>query len=273
MKRFSVSTLIGLGIGLFCVVSGIYGAGHLSSFVNFPSIFIICGGSAGALITSFPMRQLKTLGSVMWKGFKREKTDFEKDIQIIVDAATIARTKGILALEEVAQQHRDDHFLSKGIQLVADGTKKESVVKILKTEIFYLKKRHQDGHAMLDMLADSVTSLGLLGTYIGLIPMLENLEDPASLGPLMAIELVSSFYGAFLSYVIFGPLAHRLKTMSSDEVLRNMLIIDGLTDLVDGKNPRYIEEHLVAALTKKQAERVARQSKVRNSKRQKKKAA
>lgn len=258
MKRLSISTIIGLGIGVLCVISGIYQAGSFRSFYNLPSIFIIIGGTTGAVITSFPPKQLKTLGAVIRKGFRKERVDFSKDIQTIVEISTYARSKGTLALEDLADQYASDPFLRKGILLIADGVSKESLVSSLKTEIYYMKKRHQSGHAMMDMIADSVTSLGLLGTYVGLIPMLEHLEDPASLGPLMAVELVSSFYGAFISYVVFGPLANRLKTMTADEVLRDTLIIEGLAAILEGQNPRAIEERMVSSLTKKQARKMGR---------------
>ncbi|HBM81308.1 MAG TPA: motility protein A, partial [Clostridiaceae bacterium] len=101
----------------------------------------------------------------------------------------------------------DDKFLKKGILLIIDGADKDQLRETLETEIYFMQQRHQKGHAMLDMIASTVTSLGLLGTYIGLIPMLVKLDDPTKLGPLMAIELVTSFYGAFFAYVIFSPMS------------------------------------------------------------------
>lgn len=261
MKRMGLSTIIGLGIGALCVVIGIYQSGNFRSFYNLPSLLIIVGGTAGAVVTSFPPNKLRTLGPVIRKAFQKNKTDFVKDIQTIVEISELIRAKGILALESVSEKYKDDAFLYKGILLITDGYNKENLVADLKSEVFFMKKRHAVGHAMMDMIADSVTSLGLLGTYVGLIPMLEHLEDPASLGPLMAIELVSSFYGAFISYVIFGPLANRLKMMSSDEVLRDMLLMEGFVSILDGKNPRVIQEHLLSSLTKKQAKRLGRKGK------------
>lgn len=256
MKRLSVSTVIGLGIGVMCVVMGIATSGNFRSFYNLPSLFIIVGGTVGAVVTSFPPKQLKMFVPVFLKGFRRQKADFGKDIQTIVRISTYARKKGTLALEDIAEEYRDDHFLYKGLLLIADGVGRETLIGNLKDEIYYMKKRHQSGYAMMDMVADSVTSLGLMGTYVGLIPMLQHLEDPASLGPLMAVELVSSFYGAFLSYVIFGPVAHRLRMMTADEVLRDTILLEGLAAVQEGQNPREIEERLMSALTMKQTRRM-----------------
>lgn len=257
MKKTGISTMIGLGIGALCVISGIYESGKFESFYNLPSLLIIIGGTAGAVVTSFPPDKLKTLGPVIRKSFQKNQINFAKDIQTIIEIAEFIREKGALALESISEKYKDDSFLYKGIMLITDCCDKETLISELKPEIVFMKKRHMVGHVMMDMIADSVTSLGLLGTYVGLIPMLESLEDPASLGPLMAVELVSSFYGAFISYVIFGPLSNRLKIMSSDEVLRDTLLIEGFVWILDGKNPRVIQEHLLSSLTKKQAKRLS----------------
>ncbi|WP_159459738.1 motility protein A [Scatolibacter rhodanostii] len=257
-KGVSISTIIGLAIGMFCVVYGIMGAGHIGSFINAPSFFIIVGGSVGSVVTSFPGSKLKNFGAVLRSAFYTPKINLPKDIQTLVEISSFARSKGTLALENLADEYSHDAFLHKGILMIADGTSKETLVTNLKSEISYMKKRHTTGQAMVSMFGDNATSLGLLGTYIGLIPMLENLENPASLGPLMALELVSSFYGAFISYVVFTPLANRLKAFSADEVLRNNLIIDGLVSIQEGQSPRVVEERLLGALTKKEAKKMSK---------------
>ena len=207
--------------------------------MNLPSFLIIAGGTAGALILAFPFERLKTLGSVIARAFKKDHIDLQKDIETILELSEFAKKNGTLALE---------NSLSSNIAS-------------MQNDIYFAQKRHKQGHAMIDLIASSVTSLGLMGTYIGLIPMLEHLEDPTSLGPLMAIELVTSFYGAFLSYVIFMPLSRKLKNMSSEEALRKEIILEGLVDIQKGKNPRIIQEELVACLTKKQAKTMTKNGK------------
>jgi chemotaxis protein MotA len=261
MKKLMASSFLGLGIGIFCVIYSIHYSGNLRSFMNLPSFLIIAGGTAGALILAFPFERLKTLGSVIARAFKKDHIDLQKDIETILELSEFAKKNGTLALENLAKQYDNDEFLQKGIYLLADGLAEDMLIASMQNDIYFAQKRHKQGHAMIDLIASSVTSLGLMGTYIGLIPMLEHLEDPTSLGPLMAIELVTSFYGAFLSYVIFMPLSRKLKNMSSEEALRKEIILEGLVDIQKGKNPRIIQEELVACLTKKQAKTMTKNGK------------
>lgn len=252
MKRISWTSFFGLGLGLFFVIQGIIESHSAHLFWNVPSFLVIIGGTIASLIFSYPGAYLKTLPVVIAKGFKAQKLDYSKDIQNIVEISILARKNGVLSLENIAKDYDDDPFFQKGVQMIADGFSKDALMKQLKSEIYYMKQRHYIGIDMVDMIANTVTSLGLMGTYIGLIPMLNHLDDPASLGPLMALELVSSFYGCFISYVIFSPLARRLKGMNKAEILRNTLIMDGLCEVLEGKNPKLIEELLSVSLTKKQ---------------------
>jgi chemotaxis protein MotA len=252
MKRISWTSFIGLSLGLFFVIQGIIESHSAKLFWNLPSFLVIIGGTTASLIYSYPGAYLKTLGVVIAKGFTAQKLDYSKDIQNIVEISILARKNGVLSLENVAKEYDDDPFFQKGVQMIADGFSKDALMKQLKSEIYYMKQRHAIGIDMVDMIAGTVTSLGLMGTYIGLIPMLNHLDDPAALGPLMSLELVSSFYGCFISYVVFSPLVRRLKGMDKAEVLRNTLIMDGLCEVLEGKNPKLIEELLSVSLTKKQ---------------------
>ena len=259
MPKFSKSTLVGYAVGIFCIVYSIKLAGNGRTFLDWTSVFITIGGTLGAVIVSFPVDRLKMLGPVMKKAFHKEPYDLKKDIDTIVSLGEVARKEGPLALEDTAEEYKDDEFLRKGILLIVDGTDKEQLRSSMETEIYFMQQRHQKGHAMLDMIATTATSLGLLGTYIGLIPMLVNLEDPTKLGPLMAVELVTSFYGAFLAYVVFSPMSRRLKNMSRDEATRKELLIEGLIAIRENQNPRVIRESLTAYLSKKEAERMRQQ--------------
>lgn len=253
-------------IGLSCVVVSILMAGNARTFLNWPSVFITVGGTLGATVVSFPMDRLKTLGSVIRKAFTREKYDTEADIDTIVALAEIARRKGLLALEDYVNQSVDDEFLKRGVYLIIDGADEERLRATLEAETYFMQQRHKNGYGMLDMITTTAPSLALLGTYIGLIPMLVNLDDPTKLGPLMAVELVTSFYGAFLAYIIFGPLAKRLKIMNSDEVARRELLLEGLAAIEESKNPKVIQEELDSYVMKKRNTRNpdrARQDKYR----------
>ncbi len=248
--RSAKSTLIGFAIGIACVICSIMLSGDFRSFLNWPSVFITVGGTLGAMVVAFPVERLKTLGAVMKKSFTKQSFNLDKDIQTIVTLSNTVRKDGVLKLEDSIDKYTKDDFLKKGIMLLVDGAERDFLKTTMQREIYRTHKRHQKGYQMIDMIAATAPALGLLGTYIGLIPMLQNLDDPTKLGPLMAIELVTSFYGAFLSYVIFGPMGKRLRSMSSDEMTRKELLLEGLLAIEEKQNPRMIIETLTAYLTK-----------------------
>jgi len=225
-------------------------SGDIMTFLNWPSVFITIGGTLGALIVSFPLERIKKLPAIMKKTFVNEEFNLAADIESIVGLAEVARRNGLLALEGVIDQHTKNDFLKKGVLLLVDGVDRDHLRAFLQTEIYYMQQRHKKGYAMIDMIASTAPALGLLGTYIGLIPMLQNLEDPSKLGPLMAVELVTSFYGAFLAYVIFAPMSKKLKAMNEDEATRKEILTEGLTAIQEGRNPRLIREELTACLAK-----------------------
>ncbi len=246
MSKLKSTTWIGLLIGVSFVVGSIIVTGEPVLFWNLPSAFIIFGGTLGSFIIAFPPQRLKTFGSVVKRAFKRDEFDLKEDIVTLVKFAEISRKEGILALEDYIDQYTEDEFIRRGMRLIVDGADEEQLRNLLEGSTYFMKQRHQKGASMLDMLAATAPALGLLGTYVGLIPMLNNLEDPTALGPMMALELVSSFYGAFIAYIIFSPLAKRLKIMNKEEESRRELLIEGLASIQQGKNPKLIKEELSA---------------------------
>lgn len=254
MKRIAFPTIFGLTAGIAFIVSAMWESseGQFGMFVNLPSLFIIMGGTVATLVISFPMETLKTLPSVILVAFKNRvsKGQTLNDIETIVGYADMARREGLLALENELERLADDAFLQKGIGYLVDGVDGDTFELLLQTEIVQSKQRHAKGHAMVSMIASTAPSLGLVGTYAGLIPMLNSLDNPSTLGPLMALELVSSFYGSFLAYIIFAPLAKRLQSIGQSEDSRNLLLMEGLLNIRDGYNPRLIQENLTAFVSK-----------------------
>ena len=256
--KSSTSIWVGFAIGISCILISMFMTGEMRAFLNWPSVFITVGGTLGAVVVSFPMNRLKKLGPIMKKAFEKQTYDTEKDIKTIVTLSEIARKNGLLALEEYVNRNIHDKFLKRGLFLIIDGADEDRLRSTLDAETYFMQQRHQRGHAMLDMITTTAPSLALLGTYVGLIPMLVNLSDPTKLGPLMAVELVTSFYGAFLAYVIFGPMSKRLKTMDADEVARRELLLEGMVAIEENKNPRIVEEDLCAYVTEQQKGRNTR---------------
>jgi chemotaxis protein MotA len=246
MRKPGKSSVIGLLISVGFVIGGVIATGLISSFWNLPSIFIIIGGTAGAVILAYPPEMLKVLWPVIKRAFIKDKNNLKEDIITLVKLAEIGRKEGLLALEDYIDDYIDDVFMKKGIMLIVDGVNEEQLRYKLEGETYFMKQRHNKAASMLSMIAATAPALGLLGTYVGLIPMLNSLDDPTTLGPMMALELVSSFYGACIAYVIFSPLSKRLKIMSREEETRRELLIEGIVAIQQGKNPRQIKEELSA---------------------------
>lgn len=245
-KILGISTLVGLLINLGFMLSGVISSHQPQLFWNIPSFFIIIGGTFGSFVTAFPPATIKTFGSVLKKAFTKNDFNIKEDIVTLVMLSEISRREGLLALEDHLDQYADDDFIKEGIMLIVDGADEELLRNQLEGATYFMKQRHKKGAAMLEMLAITAPALGLVGTYVGLIPMLTNVNDPNALGPMMALELVSSFYGGFLANIIFGPLAKRLKNMSKEEVERRELLIEGLAAIQQGKNPKILKRELLA---------------------------
>lgn len=254
-----LATIIGLGGGLVVVFIGIFlGGGNIGAFINLPSVFITFGGAIGATIVSFPMETLSKVPKILRVAFFPQKMSPTDVITLMVQYAQKARREGLLALEEEAQQAGDD-FLQKGIQLVVDGTDPELVRNILEVELIFLEERHKTGRSVFEMMASVCPAFGMIGTLIGLIQMLGRLNDPSTVGPGMAVALLTTFYGALGAYLVFTPLANKLKLRSSEEVLLKQVMIEGILSIQAGENPRIVEEKLKAFLEPKQRELAVRQ--------------
>ncbi|MFT4105881.1 MAG: MotA/TolQ/ExbB proton channel family protein [Lacrimispora sp.] len=246
MSRFINTSLIGLFLGAFFIISAMFTSGHLNLFYNVPSALMIFGGTAASVIMAFPPKTLKTFGHVFLKSFRKENYDLKDDIVSLIRCAEISRKNGLLALENHIDDLTNDEYLKMGIRYIIDGTDEEQLRNIMEGATHFMKLRHAKSAAMLNMIGATAPALGLLGTYVGLIPMLNSLDDPSALGPMMAIELVSSFYGAFVANIIFSPLGRKLVAMDKEEAFRRELLLEGLVGIQQGKNPRMIKEELSA---------------------------
>ncbi len=243
-----ITTIGGILFGLMCIVVSIFIGGSINSFVDVQSIFIVVGGVIAATVISYPLKVLLNLIKVVRNAFIAKPVDLFKDVEMIIDIANIARREGILALEE-SINNADDPFLKKGIMLIIDGSDPELVRSIMETELAFIKERHTQGIAVLLSMAAYSPAFGMIGTLIGLINMLLALDDPDTLGPSMAVAMITTFYGCVMANLFFTPLAKKLKYMSDEEYLRKELILEGILSIQDGENPRIIREKLNAFLS------------------------
>lgn len=246
-----LASVLGMILGFAAVIFGILssgenildGVGMLPNFYDFPSIVITLGGSLTGVMAS------NKLASVP-KGFKsirlamREQTyDPASMISNIIQLSNVARKEGLLALEEAAAEIEDD-FLKKGIMLVVDGTDPELVRAILETDLSSTEDRHKSVIGFWEKWAELGPAWGMIGTLIGLINMLKKLDDPSSIGPQMAVALVTTFYGSIIANWLCNPVASKLKLNHESEMVIKQIIVEGLLSIQAGENPHVIEEKL-----------------------------
>ena len=239
-----ITTIAGLIICMFLIVSSIFIGGSAILFVNIPSALIVIGGTSAATAIAFPLEQILASMKVTMKAFFGGKQDAKKVIDLIVDFATTARRDGILALEEKAAEV-DNEMLKKGVQLAVDGTAPETLREILGNEISYLSGRHKVGADLIATMGAFAPAFGLIGTLIGLVQMLSAMDDPAAIGPGMAVALLTTLYGAVMANCIFLPLEKKLKNRSAEEILALELVIEGVLAIQAGDNPRIVQEKLM----------------------------
>lgn len=239
-----IGTLIGALGGLFFVLYGIIASGSsIMEFWDTPSVIIVIGGSIAATIMSYPLDKFKKIVPITKSAFFTKKVSAIAIIEELTELANVARREGLLALEEAGQK-AEDEFLKKGIMLIVDGTDPELVRNILETELVFLEERHTEGRALFETIATYGPAFGMVGTLIGLVNMLGQLEDPSTLGPSMAVALITTLYGSLIANVVAAPLAEKLKYKSREEVLMKEVVVEGLLSIQAGENPRIIEEKL-----------------------------
>jgi len=244
-----LSTIVGI-VGGLGVIIGAIGTDKLVVFVSLPSFLIVVVGSVGAFLVNYPFADVKIFISVLMKTLKYKTAEPDEIIPMLIDFGGKARRDGILVLQQESK-NIDNTFLSKGIQLAIDGTEPQMILKILETEVEYVKERHRLGAEMSTAFGTYLPALGMIGTLVGLVLMLQSLDDPSTIGPSMAIALITTFYGALLANLIFLPMAGKLKKRSADETLLMEVMIEGIVSIASGDNPRIMEQKLHAFLLPK----------------------
>lgn len=239
--------LVGLGAGMAFTFISILLAGDMNigavvSFLDAPSFMITVGGAMAAVIGSYPMPKfvagLKSAG----KAFKPDSVDPIAAIKDVIELANVARKEGLLALDDKSADM--DPFLRKGIMLVVDGTDQELVRNVLETEMSFIEDRHKENIEIWELMASQFPAWGMIGTLVGLVIMLQNLDDPSSIGPKMAVALITTFYGSLFANWLSTPIANKMKFYSKQEMLVKEITVEGILSVAAGENPRIIEEKL-----------------------------
>ena len=247
-----IASLLGLVVCIvFVFVSIVIGDQGLPAIFNFldaPSAMITFGGAFCCVLAAYTLPDfiagLKSFSLI----FKISEMNMPDVIRKIIELSNVARKEGLLSLEE-ASAEIEDPFLRKGILLIVDGTDPELVRAIMETELTSVDSRHRKKIAFWDDLGAMGPAWGMIGTLIGLINMLQLMNDPSSIGPQMAIALITTLYGSMLANWICFPVAAKLKSKNEDEMVIKEILIEGLLSIQAGENPRVIEEKLKSFLT------------------------
>lgn len=219
----------------------------LMNFIDIPSVLIVIGGTLACLMVAFPISQFKKIGKHMKIIFSPNQYNPAAYIAQIVGFAKKARVSGLLALEEDIE-NVEDPFMKSSLMMVVDSVDPDKVKQQMETELEYMEDRHTRDRALYDKGGAFAPGFGMIGTLIGLINLMHNLNDSASVGPNMAVALVTTFYGSLLSNMVFIPVSNKLRVRHEEEMLCKTIVYEGVQGIQAGENPKYIETRLAELL-------------------------
>ena len=238
------------------VIGGIILGGSPEAFVSIPSILIAMGGPLGAITFATPRKELRKVPESLKKVFSRQESlDVPNIMKMMMSMAKKARSEGLLALEEEVITI-DDKFVQKSAQLVIDGTPPELVQSIMEAEIDLVERRFDSSRKIFDLMGELAPAFGMLGTLIGLIQMLRNLDTPEALGPGMAVALITTFYGSFIANVFAIKKKKKLGAIKLETVTGMEIVVEGILSIQAGENPKLIEEKLKVFLLPEDRDRL-----------------
>ena len=248
-----ISTLAGMIAGTFFIVLSILlgenwtiNVGQIELFINIPSILIVFGGTLSTLFIRFTIADTFQVYKILKHAFIHSLPKQSEIIKEFVQLAQIARKDGLLALERVTIE---EPFMKKGINYCVDGAETDQIKAILTQEVQYMKARHETGRKLLKAIEVSAPAFGMIGTLIGLVNMLANMDDPKSIGPAMAVAILTTLYGAVIANLFAIPLCDKLESHSEDEFDLKLLMIEGILGINRGENPRMLEEALYSFIS------------------------
>lgn len=233
-----LATVIGIVGAIAFIVMAMVMGGDLSMFMDVPSVLIVFCGSLFVVLSNYTMGQFFGIGKVAGKAFMFKIESPEELIEKAVELADSARKGGFLALEEA---EIPNGFMQKGVDMLVDGHDADVVRATMQKDITLTTTRHESGANLFKALGDVAPAMGMIGTLIGLVAMLSNMDDPKAIGPAMAVALLTTLYGAFLANVIAIPIQAKLENRKDEEELNQKLILDAVLGIQDGQNPKVIE--------------------------------
>lgn len=247
-------SLVGLVVALLSIlVSMVMDGGNPAALFAPSAILLTVGGTLGASVTGVLMTDAKKFPALLKIGLTGKVRSPDDTVATVVSFAEKARRQGLLALEEEARQI-DDPFLRKGIEMSVDGADPEEIRDILELDLEAMKARHKVGAKFFADMAGFAPTMGIIGTVMGLLHVLQNLNTPATLGPMIAAAFTATLWGVMQANVIWLPLSNKLKRSSDIEVRRMELVLEGVLAIQSGANPRVVEQRLLSYLSPEEQE-------------------
>ncbi len=239
----NINTIVGLFLGmLVMVVTASMGGRGLGGFLDLHAFLIVVGGCTSAVVIAVDLQDLMSIPRVVKRLFGGNP-DYKAIVERLTKFSEIARRDGLLALEGHLKDIEDETF-KRGLQMAIDGSSSEDIHKFFDTHMEVAEKDHEHGKKIIECYEKWSPSFGLLGTLQGLILMLQNLDDPNTIAPSMGVAMVATFYGAFMAFLIGGPLASKMQRAFDNEHHKHLIIRDGIPSIQNGENPRLLEQRL-----------------------------
>lgn len=236
-----LASFFGILSGLGLIIAAIIYGGDLHNFINIPGLMIVLGGTTATTLLTFQFEDVLSSFRAAYFVFTERKEDPNNLVATMIRLCHISRRQGILELGDVKTKSR---FLKKACNLIADGSSEEIIRSALRTEIESLKMRHYVVQDVFRKMGTYAPAFGMLGTLIGLIQMLSKMQNPSSIGPAMAVALLTTFYGSLLSTLFFLPIAGKLKSRTVTEVINLEIMFEGAVSILEINNPMIVYEKL-----------------------------
>ncbi len=243
-----VTTIIGIAVALGSLVLAFtFDGGTISALINPTAALIVFGGTIGATTVCFSMQELKTIPKLIKISLFKELPDEVELIEQIIDLSDKVRREGMLYLEKQLDQF-EDSFMHKGIQLVVDGVDADMIRMIMETEMYSIQEHQNTGIGIFEAAGGYAPTMGIIGTVMGLVHVLGNLESPETLGPAIALAFIATLYGIGSANILWLPIAAKLRNLSEKEGMLRELMLEGLLSIQAGYNPLLVREKLTAFL-------------------------
>jgi chemotaxis protein MotA len=233
------------------VISFIMEGGHLNSLFVPTAALIVFGGTIGAVGLSFPFEVVKKVPVMIKYAFLKRKTNKVDTILFIRDMVVKSRKNGIISLQGEVSEHPDlDPFIQNGLLFVCDGMPSEVIKSILESELQIISSRHKKGIELFEAAGGFAPTMGIIGTVMGLVHVLGNLDDPSSMGPKIAVAFIATLYGVASANLLWLPIASKLKVLNKEEIEEKLMIIEGIVSIAEGDSPSITVEKLKVFLSK-----------------------